>query len=103
MRRAALPVSCLLGGLLGGGLVAMIGAGQEEPSPRVGRYQIVMSTISNKSTYLVDTVLGDTWVLTSGPSPRGADALIWQSVPRWEELNDAERKELNDARDAEKK
>lgn len=48
----------------------------------VGRYQIVMSTIVARDTYLLDTSTGRTWVILSAKDDAGKE----NGLPVWAEL-----------------
>jgi hypothetical protein len=47
---------CLVAGLL-----SVLSCGAEEPAGQIGRYQIVISPLAAKFTFLIDTVTGQVW------------------------------------------
>ena len=93
----------MLARVLGGTAMAaiLVGAGpanaQEQTrnatpvsSPPSGRYQIVISPFTEKSTYLLDTETGSVWQLQNMTS-LNTDPLVWSLMPRISDEQDMAR------------
>jgi hypothetical protein len=85
MKRVTMPLACVLSTVAGAALVLAMGMERQPQAPptlgQPGRYQIVLHPVTVKSTFLLDTASGESWVLTSTKGEDGKDAaLSWQPI-----------------------
>jgi hypothetical protein len=69
---------CLVAGFLS---VLSCAAAAEEPAGQIGQYQIVISPLAAKFTFLIDTVTGQVWQFAKYTDVNG-DPELWEPMTR---------------------